>query len=238
MSHSQFHCTGRVYLDLHGLIFETSICYWQDQPGSSYSHLRPSAGTATVVARGETPAAAPPAQAGRSGGEPGFCAADSCGGGHRPGGLRARTAAAAATPLGVARGSLRKGSSGGAGSTVAAGAPPSLRSVRVRRSGSGPSGGGGGLRRRPYRLTDRWDRRGDSVLASSDLSGRSCARISAGTLRRSRGEEPFPVTGCCVEPAGRRNRPPERWQSQPAGALRWRVTYAARSGWVCRWKTL
>ena len=34
MSHSQFHCTGRAYLDLHGLIFETSICYWQDQPGS------------------------------------------------------------------------------------------------------------------------------------------------------------------------------------------------------------
>lgn len=34
MSHSQFHCTVRVYLDLHGLIFETSICYWQDQPGS------------------------------------------------------------------------------------------------------------------------------------------------------------------------------------------------------------
>ena len=36
MSHSQFHCTGRVYLDLHGLIFETSICYWQDQPGSPW----------------------------------------------------------------------------------------------------------------------------------------------------------------------------------------------------------
>ena len=34
MSHSQFHCNGRAYLDLHGLIFETSICYWQDQPGS------------------------------------------------------------------------------------------------------------------------------------------------------------------------------------------------------------
>ncbi len=31
MSHSQFHCTARVYLDMHGLIFETSICYWQDQ---------------------------------------------------------------------------------------------------------------------------------------------------------------------------------------------------------------
>lgn len=37
MSHSQFHCTGRVYLDLHGLIFETSICYWQDQPGRQKS---------------------------------------------------------------------------------------------------------------------------------------------------------------------------------------------------------
>lgn len=37
MSHSQFHCTGRAYLDMHGLIFETSICYWQDQPGSPSS---------------------------------------------------------------------------------------------------------------------------------------------------------------------------------------------------------
>lgn len=37
MSHSQFHCTGRAYLDMHGLIFETSICYWQDQPGRSAS---------------------------------------------------------------------------------------------------------------------------------------------------------------------------------------------------------
>ena len=35
MSHSQFHCTSRAYLDMHGLIFETSICYWQDQPGRS-----------------------------------------------------------------------------------------------------------------------------------------------------------------------------------------------------------
>lgn len=41
MSHSQFHCTGRAYLDMHGLIFETSICYWQDQPGrSAVSHGR------------------------------------------------------------------------------------------------------------------------------------------------------------------------------------------------------
>lgn len=37
MSHSQFHCHVRVYLDMHGLIFETSICYWQDQPGSRRS---------------------------------------------------------------------------------------------------------------------------------------------------------------------------------------------------------
>ena len=33
MSHSQFHCSSRVDLDMHGLDFETSICYWQDQPG-------------------------------------------------------------------------------------------------------------------------------------------------------------------------------------------------------------
>ena len=46
MSHSQFHCTVRVYLDLHGLIFETSICYWQDQPGSPPSAGQRAAGTA------------------------------------------------------------------------------------------------------------------------------------------------------------------------------------------------
>ena len=34
MSHSQFHCSSRLDLDMHGLDFETSICYWQDQPGS------------------------------------------------------------------------------------------------------------------------------------------------------------------------------------------------------------
>ena len=33
MSHSQFHSITCLYLDMHGLIFETSICYWQDQPG-------------------------------------------------------------------------------------------------------------------------------------------------------------------------------------------------------------
>lgn len=40
MSHSQFHCTARVYLDMHGLSFETSICYWQDQPGSRHPRRR------------------------------------------------------------------------------------------------------------------------------------------------------------------------------------------------------
>lgn len=44
MSHSQFHCTGRAYLDMHGLIFETSICYWQDQPGRSASCISSEAG--------------------------------------------------------------------------------------------------------------------------------------------------------------------------------------------------
>ena len=50
MSHSQFHCTGHVYLDLHGLIFETSICYWQDQPGSpnTVTHRPPAADGARV----------------------------------------------------------------------------------------------------------------------------------------------------------------------------------------------
>ena len=33
MSHSQFHSIDRLYLDMHGLIFETSVCYWQNQPG-------------------------------------------------------------------------------------------------------------------------------------------------------------------------------------------------------------
>lgn len=32
MSHSQFHCIDCLYLDMHGLIFDTSIYYWQDQP--------------------------------------------------------------------------------------------------------------------------------------------------------------------------------------------------------------
>lgn len=54
MSHSQFHCTSRAYLDMHGLIFETSICYWQDQPGRSAVSQReraPRGGTRLTVDR-------------------------------------------------------------------------------------------------------------------------------------------------------------------------------------------
>uniref|UniRef100_A0AC11CZ27 Uncharacterized protein n=1 Tax=Ovis aries TaxID=9940 RepID=A0AC11CZ27_SHEEP len=47
MSHSQFHCTGRAYLDMHGLIFETSICYWQDQPVIQVGEERATKGTIT-----------------------------------------------------------------------------------------------------------------------------------------------------------------------------------------------
>jgi hypothetical protein len=40
MSHSQFHSIKRLYLDMHGLIFETSVCYWQNQPGC-YLYILP-----------------------------------------------------------------------------------------------------------------------------------------------------------------------------------------------------
>ena len=40
MSHSQFHSIKRLYLDMHGLIFETSVCYWQNQPGC-YLYIHP-----------------------------------------------------------------------------------------------------------------------------------------------------------------------------------------------------
>lgn len=64
MSHSQFHCTGRVYLDMHGLIFETSICYWQDQPGNACATQ--CASSRLRVRLSET--AEPPASRGRGGG--------------------------------------------------------------------------------------------------------------------------------------------------------------------------
>ena len=39
-SHSQFRLQNNLYLDLHGLVFETSIYHWQDQPGSDCSNSR------------------------------------------------------------------------------------------------------------------------------------------------------------------------------------------------------
>ena len=63
MSHSQFHCTGRVYLDLHGLSFETSICYWQDQPGSLPRQTEPIPGKGPSLIRpatGGSPLGTPP----------------------------------------------------------------------------------------------------------------------------------------------------------------------------------
>lgn len=38
-SHSQFRLQNNLYLDLHGLVLETSIYHWQDQPGSDCSIL-------------------------------------------------------------------------------------------------------------------------------------------------------------------------------------------------------
>ena len=38
-SHSQFRLQNNLYLDLHGLVFETSIYHWQDQPGSDCSGI-------------------------------------------------------------------------------------------------------------------------------------------------------------------------------------------------------
>ncbi|XP_055556352.1 translation initiation factor IF-2-like [Falco cherrug] len=73
MSHSQFHCTGRVYLDMHGLSFETSICYWQDQPGSRHPRRararlrgrpRPAGHAPPSLEGGETAAAPAPTRAG------------------------------------------------------------------------------------------------------------------------------------------------------------------------------
>lgn len=90
MSHSQFHCTGRVYLHVHGLIFETSICYWQDQPGSPSSGAasphRGGEGGLPAVGRGR--AAGRPAVGATLVGRPGPGATLPCGWKRRRGGGR------------------------------------------------------------------------------------------------------------------------------------------------------
>ncbi len=48
-SHSQFRLQNNLYLDLHGLVFETSIYHWQDQPGSDCSQcVTSSSGSQTI----------------------------------------------------------------------------------------------------------------------------------------------------------------------------------------------
>ncbi|KAG7323906.1 hypothetical protein KOW79_011922 [Hemibagrus wyckioides] len=66
MSHSQFHCTVRVHLDLHGLIFETSICYWQDQPGSA-ERQKQKRSCREEKAHGGPPTPRPPGRGGAGG---------------------------------------------------------------------------------------------------------------------------------------------------------------------------
>ena len=44
-SHSQFRRKNYLYLHLHGLVLETSIYHWQDQPGSRYSAVSYFSGT-------------------------------------------------------------------------------------------------------------------------------------------------------------------------------------------------
>ena len=48
MSCSRFHFTFSSYLDVHGLVFETSICYWQDQPDSRFHGRTPASGPVYV----------------------------------------------------------------------------------------------------------------------------------------------------------------------------------------------
>lgn len=79
----QCHCTSCAYLDMHGLILETSICYCQDQPGrrvvSQRQRSRPLEGAEEILwwarrahhARAHPVEAPPPnrAQSRREGGD-------------------------------------------------------------------------------------------------------------------------------------------------------------------------
>ena len=48
-SHSQFRLQNNLYLDLHGLVFETSIYHWQDQPGSDIDQVFPFTDNTLIV---------------------------------------------------------------------------------------------------------------------------------------------------------------------------------------------
>lgn len=132
MSHSQFHCTARVYLDMHGLSFETSICYWQDQPGSRHPRRR------RGEARQRPDAPGPPATRPANPDRPGSFAAPTRGSGIADATVAAwrRRAPAAAA------GSSRPGGAWGGGTARARGgcAHPTPSTPAARRGGrDGPS---------------------------------------------------------------------------------------------------
>ena len=236
MSHSQFHCTGRVYLDLHGLIFETSICYWQDQPGSP---LSPRGDTERRRLGRGGPGRAGPAgpRAGAGPVRPSV----------RPSARRGTRAPwggfrfffAGALPPFPGRGGPGRGS--GRGNTVGVRrtgsrvretpcSPEAPTRGRVARWGGLPSG----WTTAPPRGTPR---RG-SVVGRLGQTGR-LGLAACGSARPGRGRlgsQP-PRTGKPNRDGpGRRTRGPEEPSARtpalgrPAGALRWRVTCANRSG--------
>lgn len=134
MSHSQFHCTGRAYLDMHGLIFETSICYWQDQPGRGKRARRRGAGRAGGGGGkrrepGRRPA--PPREVRKPGGRGGGSGRALAG----PGDPTAPVPPAARMPDRATRPRVREGR----------GAPPPPRG-RHEGEGRGGAAGGGGRR--------------------------------------------------------------------------------------------
>lgn len=134
MSHSQFHCTGRVYLHVHGLIFETSICYWQDQPGSLDARSGPRPGTWVLrggrraLGGGRPP---PPRGAGGRAGRGDVRVSGRGDGGRR---TPAWSLPSRAVAAGVSRGGPREGTvrgSGAAGGTLRSAAGAGGRGVRA-----------------------------------------------------------------------------------------------------------
>ena len=232
MSHSQFNCTGRVYLDLHGLVFETSICYWQDQPGSPPSRAVCVSTTTTLggsdrvggfaCVRGNVRSVCPGAEQ--------SCPLQTCektlrpplqssrrralktwGEGSRKCALFWEAPAArahAARPPGGLRAAAAPRRGPVWGSWVRRGVSVSLGGKRRTGSaggGSGGCGGGSGCRRPP------------PPPEAPSLS------LLPGPL------EANPQAGGTVRP---NTRPSTRgWGGPwPTGALRWRVTFATRSG--------
>ena len=218
MSHSQFHCTGRVYLDLHGLIFETSICYWQDQPGSplateggggvhvrgrgprfSLPHLPRALGW--FFAGGPSPGSRPGREARQLGGRGSSCVDP------KPWGKR----------LGETRCVSVGGRCGGARRWGQAGGRAPVGAPRLALLPIGHSGG-----RSPVRTLGS-----DGASGSRFSSGGPGGGGRRGSPRTETPPGPWRRTSRPQEPSA---RTPAR--SRPAGALRWRVTIAVRSAEV------